>query len=208
MSVVITRLFDSYTTAQAAVQELEAVGVAPNEISLIANDARARAGAPQDPVVDERESDATAHEAREGAGIGGAIGGVAGLLAGLGVLAIPGVGPVVAAGWLVSTITGAVVGAVAGGATGGLVGALTHAGVPEADAHVYAEGVRRGGTLVSARVDDSRAAAVEGVLDRLSGVTAATRGPDYRAGGWSAFDPSAAPYAVDDIRGDRETFVR
>jgi hypothetical protein len=114
----------------------------------------------------------------------------------------------VAAGWLVSTITGAVVGAVAGGATGGLVGALTHAGVPEADAHVYAEGVRRGGTLVSARVDDSRAAAVEGVLDRLSGVTAATRGPDYRAGGWSAFDPGAAPYAVDDIRGDRETFVR
>jgi hypothetical protein len=66
-----------------------------------------------------------------------AVGGAVGLLAGLGLLAIPGIGPVVAAGWLVSTAAGAA----AGGATGGLIGALTQAGVSEEDAHVYAEGV-------------------------------------------------------------------
>ena len=72
------------------------------------------------------------------------------LLAGLGLLAIPGVGPVVAAGWLVATAAGAA----AGGLTGGIVGALTQAGVSDEDAQVYAEGVRRGGTLVTARVND------------------------------------------------------
>ena len=79
------------------------------------------------------------------------MGGTAGLPAGLGLLAIPGLGPVVAAGWLAATA----VGAAAGAATGGIVGALTEAGVSEEEAHSYAEGVRRGGTLVSARVADS-----------------------------------------------------
>ena len=81
------------------------------------------------------------------------IGGAAGLLAGLGLMAIPGVGPVVAAGWLVSTLTGAV----AGGATGGVIGALTQAGISKEDADVYAEGLRRGGAVVSARVADNDA---------------------------------------------------
>jgi len=205
MSQVVTRLFDSYERAAATVEELEAIGVPHSDITLIANDQAARRGAPEDPVVDERTGDATVREAGEGAGIGGVVGGVAGLLAGLGVLAIPGVGPVVAAGWLVSAISGAVVGAVVGGATGGLVGALTHAGVPEPDANVYAEGVRRGGTLVSARVPDGRVAAAEQILDRFNGVTAATRGAEYRAGGWTRFDPEGLPYAVYDIR---ETILR
>jgi hypothetical protein len=64
--------------------------------------------------------------------------------------AIPGLGPVVAAGWLTATA----VGAAAGAATGGIVGALTEAGVSKDDASLYAEGVRRGGTLVSARVPE------------------------------------------------------
>ena len=79
------------------------------------------------------------------------VSGTAGLLAGLGLLAIPGLGPVVAAGWLAATA----VGAAAGAATGGVVGALTEAGVSREDADSYAEGVRRGGTLVSARVADA-----------------------------------------------------
>ena len=63
-------------------------------------------------------------------------------------MAIPGVGPVVAAGWLVSTLAGAA----AGAATGGVLGALTQAGISDDDAQVYAEGLRRGGAVVSARV--------------------------------------------------------
>jgi hypothetical protein len=76
------------------------------------------------------------------------------LLAGLGLLAIPGLGPVVAAGWLASTALGAV----AGGAAGGLIGALTAAGVSQEDAHVSAEGIRRGGTLVTASCTQNNSA--------------------------------------------------
>src|SRR5439155_20856442 len=82
-----------------------------------------------------------------GASIGTVVGGGAGLLAGLGMLEIPGIGPVVAAGWLVSTAAGAA----AGAAAGGLIGSLTGAGVSKEHAHIYAEGVRRGGSLVTAR---------------------------------------------------------
>ena len=108
------------------------------------------------------------------------LGGGAGLLAGLGMLAIPGVGPVVAAGWLIATAVGAGIGA----AGGGLLGSLVGAGVSETDAHVYAEGVRRGGTLVTVRADEGQRANVEAILARYSGVDAATRGTEYRAGGW------------------------
>jgi hypothetical protein len=88
--------------------------------------------------------------ATAGAGVGAAFGGGAGLLAGFGLLAIPGLGPVVAAGWLASAATCAV----AGAAAGGLIGALVGTGIEERDAHVYAEIVRRGGTIVSVRADD------------------------------------------------------
>jgi hypothetical protein len=83
-------------------------------------------------------------------------------LAGLDLLAIPGVDPVVAAGWLVATVAGAA----AGGTTGGIVGALTQAGVSDEDVQVYAEGVRRGGTLVTAPVNDADASRLDAVLDR------------------------------------------
>jgi hypothetical protein len=74
----------------------------------------------------------------------------------------PGLGPIVAAGWLAATAVGALTGA----ATGGIVGALVGAGVSEKDAHVYSESVRRGGTLVSVRTKDADAARVQAILDR------------------------------------------
>lgn len=78
-------------------------------------------------------------------------------MAGIGLLAISGLGPVVAAGWLASMA----VGAAAGAATGGIVGALTEAGLSREDASRYAEGVRRGGTLVTAKVPDQDRARLE-----------------------------------------------
>ena len=87
-----------------------------------------------------------------GAGAGVVLGGAGGLLAGLGLLAIPGIGPVVAGGWLLATAAGAAAGAILGGAAGGIIGALVAGGVPEADAHVYSEAIRRGGSLVTAKV--------------------------------------------------------
>jgi uncharacterized membrane protein len=93
---------------------------------------------------------------------GTALGGGLGLLAGIGALAIPGVGPVVTAGWLVSTLVGAGVGAGAGS----LVGSLTDTGLREKESRVYAEGVKPGGALVSARVPDERATEIAVLMDQ------------------------------------------
>lgn len=189
MSVVVTRLFDTYEHATQAVSELESGGVPHSDISIVANN--------QGGEIPAGQTDTTDVDAGTGAGTGASIGtvlgGGAGLLAGLGMLAIPGVGPVVAAGWLIATAVGAGVGAGAGGLLGSLVGA----GVDEDDAHVYAEGVRRGGTLVTARVDEGQRSMVEGVMDRSSGVTATSRGQDYRAGGWEKFDEMAPAYKAE-----------
>ncbi len=188
----VTSLFDNYDDAKSAVAELETMGVPHSDISIVASNAE---GAHDHHGPHGADKD----EVRKGASVGTAIGGGAGLLAGLGVLAIPGLGPVVAAGWLVSTVVGAIAGAAAGGATGGLVGSLTHAGLNEADAHVYSEGVRRGGSLVSAKVDDALYDRAEATLKRCHAVDATTRGAAYRASGWSKFDPNAPVYTADQV---------
>ena len=133
MTQTITGLFDRYDDARRAVQDLEAAGVAHRDISIVGHDKGEQVGTGRVGDV----ADPAAEDASKGAGIGATVGGVGGLLAGLGLLAIPGIGPVVAAGWLAATAAGAVGGGLIGAATGGLVGALTHAGVPERDAHVY-----------------------------------------------------------------------
>lgn len=200
MAQAITRLFDRSEDAAAAVSQLEAAGVPHHDISLIANNAEGRHL--KDGRVDDDNN--TAEGAGKGATTGGLLGGGAGLLAGLGMLAIPGLGPVVAAGWLASTAVGAVVGAAAGAATGGLLGALKDAGHSDDEAHVYAEGVRRGGTLVSVRCEsgDHRAVA-ERVLNGVGGVDAATRAADYRATGWERFDDQADPYDAEQVMAER-----
>ncbi len=119
-----------------------------------------------------------------------AIDGAAGLLAGIGMIAIPGIGPVVAAGWLASTAAGAV----AGGAAGGLIGAFTSSGHSEEDANYYAETVRRGGTVVSVRTADENVPAVEAILDGATPIDRDARLAEYRSGGWTRFDETAAPY--------------
>ena len=192
MTQTITGLYDDYGSAQAAVGALEGAGVPHGDISIVAHNGDNRHAA---------AGEAT-NDAGRGAEVGTAIGGVGGLLAGLGMLAIPGVGPVVAAGWLVATAVGAGAGAAIGGAAGGLIGSLTHAGVSESDAHVYAEGVRRGGTLVTARVADDQATAARSILkDRA--VDPAARGESYRASGWSRFDEGAQPYTPEETARER-----
>jgi hypothetical protein len=200
MTVTISRLYDNYADAQRAVARLESAGVAHSDISIVANNSDNwfsgnRKDRDGDGVDDRAES------AGKGAGIGAGLGGAAGLLAGLGLLAIPGLGPVVAAGWLASTA----VGAAAGAATGGIVGALTEAGVSKEDAHAYAEGVRRGGTLVSARVAEADRARLDGLLNE-SAVNLRDRTAAWQKSGWQSFDPTAQPYGADEIRRERELY--
>jgi len=210
MTATISKLFEDHATASRAVGELEAAGVPRSEISIVASNADNwyesgdyRANTTTTDRVD-RDGDGVddrAEAAGAGAGVGAAIGGTAGLLAGLGLMAIPGIGPVVAAGWLAATAAGALTGA----AAGGLIGALTQAGVSEEDAQVYAEGVRRGGTLVTARVPDNDRARLQAILDR-SGVDIGRRREAYRQRGWNRFDEKSQPYTPDQVRRERQQY--
>ena len=207
MTVTISRLYNNYDDARAAVRNLEAAGVGHNDISILASNAdNWYSDDRKDSTYPDRDLDGKddrAESAGAGAGVGAAVGGAAGLLTGLGLMAIPGVGPVVAAGWLVSTLAGAA----AGGVTGGVLGALTQAGVSKEDAEVYAEGLRRGGAVVSARVADADAVRLQAVMDR-SAVNIGERSAAYRQGGWKSFDPNATPYTADQIRRERELYLR
>ena len=185
----VSRVYDSYGQAREAVRAVEAAGVPSSEVSLIANKHVSAAHADVNEVSDTAK----------GAGIGGALGGGAGLLAGLGLLAIPGLGPVVAAGWLASTAAVAA----AGAAAGGIVGALVDSGEPEEHANVYSESVRRGGTLVTARVAEQDAARIQELLDRYKPIDPALRGAEYRKEGWKTFDPKAPPYKPNEAELDR-----
>ena len=202
MTVTISRLYDTYADAQSAVRGLEAAGVPHSEIGIVANNSDSWFSTDKKVDRDGDGVDDRAESAGKGAGIGAGIGGTAGLLAGLGLLAIPGLGPVVAAGWLAATA----VGAAAGAATGGIVGALTEAGVSQEDAHVYAEGVRRGGTLVSARVADTDRARLDAVLSK-SAVNLNDRSLAWRKSGWKTFDPASKPYGADDVRKERQLYA-
>ena len=180
----ITALFDRYDEAAKAVQNVEAAGVPHSDVSIVSNDPANREHLGQ--------SDANAGTAT-GASLGTLLGGGAGLLAGLGMLAIPGLGPVVAAGWLASTLVGAGVGA----AAGGIVGSLTDAGISHEDAHLYAEGVNRGGTLVTVRTAEADAARVAEILDAQGAVDLDQRGANYRDTGWSGtYAPTDATASV------------
>ncbi len=185
----LSRVYDTYGQAQQVVADLKSAGIDDSEISLVANK---HVSAEYDDV-DEVSGAAT------GAGIGATVGGAGGLLAGLGMIAIPGIGPVVAAGWLAATLAGAV----AGAAAGGLVGALADAGVSKEDAEVYSEAVRRGGTLVTVRSEDSLVPTVQSILDGHAPVDPLRRRTEYVSAGWSGYDPRAEPYDISEAERER-----
>jgi hypothetical protein len=196
MSKTITRLFDDYGDATTAVRDLEAFGFDHNDISIVANNAHGNH------AVDRVDGVNNDGDVTRGTTTGAVLGGAGGLLAGLGLLAIPGLGPIVAAGWLAATAAGAGIGAVGGAATGSLVGALKNAGHTDDEANIYSEGVRRGGTLVSVKVPDDQAVQAEAILDRHRAVDTSARSAAYRESGWSTFDSAAPAYTSDEV--DRE----
>ena len=138
-------LYSSVDRAERAVDELVAAGFDNADVSVL--------------IADNQSSKDFAHEkqtkapegATTGVTAGGTIGGTLGLLAGIGALAIPGVGPFIAAG----PIMGALAGVGVGGAVGGLVGALVGMGIPEYEAKRYEGRVKEGGVLLSVHCDTS-----------------------------------------------------
>jgi hypothetical protein len=185
----VSRVYDTYGQARGAVDALESAGIPAADISIVANKYVSAEYADVDEVSDTAK----------GAGMGGAVGGAAGLLAGLGMIAIPGLGPVVAAGWLAATA----VGVAAGAATGGVAGALIDAGEDRLHADVYSEAVRRGGTLVTARVPEADATRIEALLANYQPIDPASRVVEYRKEGWQTFNPKAPPYRPSEAEVER-----
>lgn len=138
----VVGLFDSRIQAENAIDKLKRSGYRPEDISIVMRN--------PDEAREMQEHEGVGGATATGLIGGGILGGLAGLLVGLGALAIPGIGPVIAAGPLIAAITGGALGA----ATGGLIGALVDAGVPEEEARHYHTGVERGGILLAVKVPD------------------------------------------------------
>jgi uncharacterized membrane protein len=180
MAKTVVGLFESVSQAERVVQDLVDKGFRHEDISVMAHR--------EDEAVAPAETEGTSGAAI-GAGTGAVVGGGLGLLAGLGMLAIPGIGPVLAAGPLVATLVGAGAGAVAGG----LIGALVDVGIPEEEAEYYAEGVRRGGTLVVVRAEEARVDYAVDLMTSHGAVDIDKRAAEWRQVGWTGAAPKAPP---------------
>lgn len=144
-------LFANTLQAKLTVAALVAAGIRTEEISIISNGT---------------EGDLTESATGAAAGTGALVGGAAGLLTGLGLMAIPGLGPIVAAGWLASTLTGVAGGAAIGGIAGNVYRSLIEVGLSETDANIYSLGIEQGGTFLAVRVSDEQYEAAERILDK------------------------------------------
>jgi len=131
--------------ADQIVDQLKSASFSNNDISVLFPDK----GTTKD-FAHEKNTKAP-EGAVAGAGTGGAVGGALGWLVGIGALAIPGVGPFIAAGPILAALSGAAIGAAAGGIAGGLIGL----GIPELEAKRYEGKVKEGNILLSVHTEDS-----------------------------------------------------
>lgn len=165
MSKSIVGIAKSRPEVEAVVDDLITNNVLAEDISVLLPDS---GGIPDTGLVKATKAP---EGATTGAITGGVAGGALGVLAGIGALAIPGVGPFIAAGPIMAALSGAAVGAAAGGVVGSLVGL----GIPELEAKVYEKRINEGGYLVAVHVrDDYRPKAIREVLERngLEDITA------------------------------------
>ena len=190
MAKTVIGLFDKPDGAQEAVREMLDEGFRRDDISVMTKELRPQGAEKQAAVVEYVEEDGAeqVEDMAKGAGKGAAIGGTAGLLLGLTALAIPGIGPVLAAGPLAAAIAGAGL----GGTVGGLISGLTRLGANDAQANTYAEGVRRGGTVVSVTVPDEAARLVISIMKENGAVEIDKRAAQWREEGWTGLDTQTA----------------
>lgn len=188
--------FDTVAEANRAVRDLRDAGFLESDINLVANNVQGS------DTTEARLPAAGEHPTATGVLTGGAIGGAAGLAASLMGLAIPGIGPILAAGPIVAALAGAGAGAVAGG----LIGSLTEMGVEKNDAEIYAEAVRRGGSLVTVRADESRSEEVTSILKDAGAIDVQRRVEEWRSDGWKGYDAAAEPFTYEEIEHNRARY--
>ncbi len=145
MSTAVFCIAQSETIANKIVERLKSAGFSDGDISVLFPDKSSTRD-----FAHEKNTKAP-EGATVGAGTGGVIGGTLGLLAGIGMLAIPGVGPFIAAGPIMASLSGIAVGATVGGITGALIGM----GIPELEAKLYEGKIKGGNILISVHSDDS-----------------------------------------------------
>jgi len=155
----IAGFFRTIPEGEKARQELLSAGFRDDEVSFLTGDTRGHETPAVGPVAETGSQDEAPRDAW--------IGGVVGLAAGMVAIAIPGIGPFLAAGPLATTLAGAVGGMTVGAATGGVIGLLRDHGISEEEAEFYAEGVKRGGALVTIHgIPDDRADEARKILSR------------------------------------------
>ncbi len=163
-------IFSSRASAEQAAEMLLTSGFSSSDISVLLPE---NLGSRE---IGTEKSTKAPEGAVTGAGSGAVIGGTLGLLAGIGLLAIPGIGPLLAAGPIVATLAG--VGA--GGAVGGVTGALIGMGIPEFEAKRFEGRLQKGGILLSVHCDTSEE------IKRAKAVLEATRAEDISSTGESS----------------------
>ncbi|MFD2611775.1 general stress protein [Paenibacillus gansuensis] len=169
----IVGAFDTRDEAIRAIEELKALGYHSDDISIVSRN--------KDHLetISEETGSSVPEGMATGAATGGVIGGVTGLLAGIGLLAIPGIGPLLAAGPIAATLTGAAVGAGAGTLVGGLIGL----GIPEDEAERYNEYVDNDKLLVIVNAEADREARVYDIFRSHGALNSDTYGNyDSRVG--------------------------
>jgi hypothetical protein len=185
---LITGLFEDPQQADDAIQALEEAGFEMQRNMGV----MVREGILEERMEWERTESVT-HGAVAGGVSGAATGGLLGLLAGLGALAIPGIGPVLAAGTAVAALEGIAVGASVGGGAGSVIGAMMGLGLPEDDAHLYAEGLKRGGVLVTVEAADAHAEQALTIMQEMGAVNIEDRRRQWTQRGWVEFQQDQMP---------------
>jgi hypothetical protein len=185
----IVALYDRYENASEAVAEIIQAGASREKISLLANNMSGdHPPLTTNPSYAREELDTKDQEQPAvvtGAEFGIGVGGILGVLIGTGAIVIPGIGPLIAAGALATIGAGAA----AGGFVGGAIGLLTGHGVSNDDSHLYAEGLKRGGTLVTVAADDTQLDTFRQIFKTHGAVDVEKRGANWAAEGWVSFDP-------------------
>ena len=180
----VAGLFENTRDADRAINDLRSLGFNKDAIGVMAQQKTLDAG--------KREGNDLGTSAGVGATGGTAAGGLAGLLVGVGALAIPGLGPIIAAGTFGSIVASTVVGAGIGAAAGGIAGSLVGMGLSKEEADLYSEGVKRGGILVTVKAEQDQVKQITDLFRRDNAADVNTRRQEWSQGGNNPGDDDMA----------------
>lgn len=192
-------LFRNFREANFAVEQLIDAGFPKGRISVLARETALD-------LEGEKTAGDVASSTGTGAVVGAGVGGLLGLLAGIGAIVIPGLGPVLAAGTIAAVIGTTAGSAAVGAAVGGIMGALVELSIPEEEANIYAEGVRRGGILILVKSEEENADKAADVLVNAGALDIEELRRVWEKTGWRQYEegePASSdvpPLTLDELR--------